>query len=84
MTKADDEVIWATSMTGEDFQCVHVDAWREQCDFIDELQQKLDEISSGHVVTMPASIEHAEAMLLVAKQYIDDRKKVEAEARGAR
>ena len=24
----DDAVIWATSMTGEDFQCVHVDDWR--------------------------------------------------------
>ena len=34
----DDEVIWATSTTGEDFQCVHVDAWREAMARIAELE----------------------------------------------
>lgn len=28
-TKADKEAMWATSGTGEDFQCVHIDEYRD-------------------------------------------------------
>jgi hypothetical protein len=38
---ADNEVIWATSTTGEDFQCVHVDAWRAAQTRVAELEAAL-------------------------------------------
>ncbi len=42
--EVDKEVIWATSTTGEDFQCVHVGAWRESRERIVELEAALDDL----------------------------------------
>jgi hypothetical protein len=38
----DDEVMWAQSLTGDDFQCVHVDAWNEAKDEIAKLKAEID------------------------------------------
>jgi hypothetical protein len=47
-----DEVIWATSTTGEDFQCVHVADWREaQVRISNETQRRErfeEEVESAH------------------------------------
>lgn len=39
MAEIDSEIMWATSTTGEDFQCVHVDFAREQQAEIDRLRR---------------------------------------------
>lgn len=44
MSETDEEVIWATSTTGDDFQCVHVDDWREAKKRIAELEASLSGI----------------------------------------
>lgn len=59
LPKADDEVIWATSTTGEDFQCVHVDAWREAKMRVAELEAaiiKMQRAVPGGTIARPQEI----------------------------
>lgn len=44
-------------------------------DDIERYRADLKAISSGDVVIMPSSMEHAEAMHLIAEKYISDNRK---------
>jgi hypothetical protein len=46
MADIEKEIIWATSTTGEEFQCVHVDFAREQAAEIDRLTNELAQFRS--------------------------------------
>lgn len=62
-----EEVIWATSMTGDDFRCVHADDWRIAQVRIAELEAALRKIVEHSKMTPPdwmyASIEEAAKMV---------------------
>lgn len=52
-------------------------------DYVDELQQELDELKCGHKIVVPSSRKHAEAMLLVAESYLKGLDEAQRNARPA-
>lgn len=64
-TEPDEEVIWATSTTGDDFQCVHVDDWREARKRIAALELALGIIANFNSPD-PAATSADEVVTLVA------------------
>jgi len=53
MSNFDDEVMWAVSGTGDDFQCVHVDFAREQQAEIERLRAALEDIQREAMTFKP-------------------------------
>jgi hypothetical protein len=69
MSEFDEEVMWAVSGTGDDFQCVHVDFAREQQAEIKRLRSSLQEASLDLTVLIEAakSVDNAKLAESVSK-----------------
>ena len=60
----DEEVIWATSTTGDDFQCVHVDDWREAKARIAVLEAALRDIAGGEISGHDEIVVRSDSMII--------------------
>jgi DNA-binding LacI/PurR family transcriptional regulator len=78
--RASDPVIWATSTTGEDFQCVHVDDWQAARARIDALEALLREalVWCPRTPTHPTSAKRQ----AVGEGWCDLGDRIEAELAG--
>ena len=82
MSDDGDEVIWATSTTGDDFRCVHVDDWRIAKARIAELEAALTDAHAilKSLATAPVHILDSlcePSVLHAALRKIEDLRKPE-------